>query len=191
MTLPPTDQASQQLEEAMALELLTQFRGKPVRAQGQGVGRHAERWLQDLSGEKTSVSATAILRKLQMRWPEIVGQRLAGVCFPDRIAAGTVTLKCLPAAAPMLSASSGELVGVIRLAGFGAVRGLRLVHVPKAAFDAALAGSSGSKPARRNRPKPLSPVQQQAFGETLAKVDDPHLRQAMVRLAEAINGVAD
>jgi hypothetical protein len=171
-------------EEAVALELLTRFRGKPQRVSGFQAGRAALYWLEGVSGEKAGASPAAMVAKLKARWPEIVGQRLADICRPERLSAGTLTLKCLPAAAPMLGATSAELVGLIRLAGFATVRGLRLVHVPKAAFDAGAA-----KTGRRHRPKPLPASQQQGLDARLAAIDDPGLRQAMLRLAEAVNGI--
>jgi hypothetical protein len=180
----PSLSPQEQREEAQALELLTRFRGKPQRVSGFQAGRAAMHWLREMSGQKSTETPAAAVAKLQARWVEIVGQRLADVCRPDRLSAGTLTLKCLPAAAPMLSASSVELVGLIRLAGFATVRGLRLVHVPKAAFDA-----GAQKPGRRNRAKPLSPAEQLALSQKLTQIDDPVLRQAVQRLAEAVNGV--
>jgi hypothetical protein len=171
-------------EEAVAMELLTRFRGKPQRVSGFPAGQAALHWLEGISGEKAGASPAAMVAKLKARWPEIVGQRLADVCRPERLSAGTLTLKCLPAAAPMLGATSVEIVGLIRLAGFASVRGLRLVHVPKSAFDAGATGKG-----RRHRPKPLPASQQQALDTRLAAITDPGLRQAMQRLAESVNGI--
>jgi hypothetical protein len=187
MNKPPDLTIEEARAEALALELLTRFRGKPQRVSGFQAGRAAQRWIEDRTGQKAMASPVAILAKLQARWVEIVGPRLANVCRPDRLSAGTLTLKCLPAAAPMLSASTVELVGLIRLAGFATVRGLRLIHVPRAAFEAG-AGSQNSGQARHHRPRPLAPAEQQALAAKLQQIDDPGLRQALIRLAEAVNG---
>lgn len=123
------------------------------------------------------------------RWPEIVGERHAGVCTPESIRFplgekrdGILQLVVLPAHAPLIQHVVPEIIErVNRFFGYAAVARVKLrqgaVQRPPAS---AHAGGRAAPPSLR--PIPIE------LGDSLRDIGDPELRTVLESLARSLMG---
>ena len=117
------------------------------------------------------------------RWPEIVGQRYAGVCSPESIrfpagkrSDGVLTLSVEGAHAPMMQHVAPALIErVNRFFGYPAVARLQIRQG---------AAQPRPKPIAKAAPPSLKPVE---LGDSLRAVGDPELRAVLESLAEGLS----
>jgi hypothetical protein len=117
------------------------------------------------------------------RWPEIVGERYAGVSTPESIrfpagkkADGVLTLSVEGAHAPMMQHVAPALIErVNRFFGYPAVARLQIRQG---------AAQPRPKPAPKPAPPSLKPV---ALGDSLRAVGDPELRAVLESLATGLS----
>lgn len=115
---------------------------------------------------------------LASRWAEIVGQRIAAVTTPVRVArargGNVLHLRVASAAAPMIQHAAEHIMERVNLASGSKIKTLRIVHTaPPAAIATA-------------RPRALSPDQRAALARALISVRTPALRSALAELGEAV-----
>jgi hypothetical protein len=120
------------------------------------------------------------VKSLQQRWGEIVGEKLASICQPDQIKGETLVLKVAPAAAPLLTMRSAEIIGLVRLAGGSKIKKLTLVRAP-------LKSTNATAPMRSKRQ--LDASEQRKLDEQLEQVTQPSLKAALTRLAQATSDI--
>jgi hypothetical protein len=115
---------------------------------------------------------------LASRWAEIVGQRIAAVTTPVRVArakSGNVLhLRVTSAAAPMIQHAAEHIMQRVNLASGSKITTLRIVHTAAAAILAT------------PRRQPLTPEQRVALTQALTSVRTPGLRSALAELGEAV-----
>jgi hypothetical protein len=115
------------------------------------------------------------LSDLQRGWTAIVGERLAGLTHPEKLSAGTLTVRAHASAAPFVQHQQGLIIERTNLAG---------------AAIKALAIRQGAPPARVSnvRPiaKPLSADEERALAAALADIRFDPLRAALMRLGRAV-----
>ncbi len=118
------------------------------------------------------------------RWPEIVGERYAGVCSPESIrfpggkrSDGVLTLSVEGAHATMMQHVAPTLIErVNRFFGYPAVA--RVQIKPGAA-----------QPRAREKPRPVAPpsLKPVEFGDGLRTIADPELRAVLTSLAHGLS----
>jgi hypothetical protein len=115
---------------------------------------------------------------LGSRWAEIVGQKLADVTSPIRVArakAGNVLhLRVTSAAAPMIQHAAEHIMERVNLASGSKIKSLRIVHT---------AAPAQIKTTQR---RPLTPEQRTALITGLARIQTNTLRNALAELGEAV-----
>jgi hypothetical protein len=172
---PARDPNRQALAEATALAQLEMLRGKPAAAAPPRAGAFAAAVVKPLLGE-TGLT----LSELKRRWPEIVGEKFAQMTEPEKLVKGakgaTLTVRAAAAAAPFVQHQIPLVKERCALAG-GAITEIIIRQGPPA------------RPAARNvRPilRPLSAEDERALQAALARVEDPGLKRALLRLARAV-----
>ncbi|MEQ8559060.1 MAG: DciA family protein [Henriciella sp.] len=166
------------LEEARARVALRYQRARPVKALPNSFGKVA----MQLTRKKVPDKGPAIGR-LKLMWPEIVGEQLAKVCEPEKIGAGgkakgrVLTVKCIPAASTMVQHQSALIRQRVAASLGGNIAEVRIVQGPL---------SRGGQPAPRKRKRPLSPEEQKFLNDSVATIEDPDLRKAVLALGEAV-----
>ena len=121
--------------------------------------------------------------RLIVDWEIIVGERLAAVCLPERLARdGALTVRVAPAFALELQHLEPRVLErIATFFGRRAVTRLRLrqgdVRRPE--------------PPRRRAPGPLTDAEEARLGSMLETVDDEGLRDALERLGRAVLGSRD
>lgn len=116
------------LREAMARARLKERRGKRMRPPPLAIGLAARKAvrnaLKDYKGSPLSL--------IQERWPEIIGEKLASVCRPEKLSgkagARTLTLKVLPAAALIVQHQTEIIRQRVSGAAGGDITKLKLVQ---------------------------------------------------------------
>jgi hypothetical protein len=115
---------------------------------------------------------------LASRWAEIVGQRIASVTTPIRVArargGNVLHLSVTSAAAPMIQHAAEHIMERVNLAAGSKITTLRIVHISPPAVLAAA------------RKHPLSPEERAALTQALTSVRAPGLRSALAELGEAV-----
>jgi hypothetical protein len=115
---------------------------------------------------------------LASRWAEIVGQRIAAVTTPIRVArvrtGNVLHLRVTSAAAPMIQHAAEHIMERVNLASGSKIKTLRIVHTASPAVLPAA------------RPRALSPEQRAALTLSLTAVRTPVLRTALAELGEAV-----
>jgi len=155
------------------------------------------------SGFPTPVSDVAsdildpVLRKragmtigLVQSWDEIVGERLAPMTRPERIAwprrrheddpfePATLVIACVGAAALRLQHETGEIIDRVNaFLGFAAIGRIRIVQKPVA-----------PAPKPRPRIRPLSGAETARLDTLVKGIEDDGLRQALARLGRSVFG---
>ena len=116
---------------------------------------------------------------LQARWSAIVGEKLAALCWPEKLsrskAGRTLTLAAYGPAATHIGHDSSLLLQRINLAVGGAgVERIAIVQRPP------------PRATPPKRPKRLSAEAKAAIVEKLQAIDNPRLRSAVERLGQAL-----
>lgn len=171
-SLPTAARRASPDEEALALRFLEARRGRRVQQPPPTVARLIERKLE--TDPKASRRAGAALATIKLRWPEIVGEKLARLCQPEAVRKDTLVLRTTSAAAPLLQMRATEILGLVSLAGGPPLKKMSLVRAPLAAI--------GSPPPRRAlRPLPAAKA---------AELDRKLESVAVARLKEAVRTLA-
>ncbi|MGQ0484432.1 MAG: DUF721 domain-containing protein [Hyphomicrobiales bacterium] len=122
--------------------------------------------------------------ELMAQWPEIAGERLGGQCRPERIrwprgegegrqkSGGTLVIRAAAGRGLDLQHETPQIIERInRFYGYGAIAAVRIVQE--------------ARPAEREKPQPVRPLDAAAERALLAKLEavaDPQLKAALVRL---------
>ena len=162
--------------EAVATGWLSQRRGKAVR----GGPPDLSRLINGLIPPEARKGGFGV-KDLQRNWTEIVGEKLASISAPDAIKGETLVLKVAAAAAPLLTMRSAEIIGLVRLAGANKIKRLSMVRSSIKTPGAA---------ASLRKPPPMDAAAQRELDQQLAKVEQPALKAALKRLAEAVSDKA-
>lgn len=163
------------IAEAEARIRLRYSRARSVRQTGKSIGLIAER-----IARKTCSDKGPAIGQLKLRWREIVGEDIAKYCRPEKLSgakhARTLTLKVLPAAAPMIQHQSETIRARVSVAAGGEVSAIKIVQ-----------GALTKTPVKpRPRRKQLTVQERDALERGAANIADPKLRAAIVGLGEAM-----
>lgn len=164
------------IAEAEARLALRHRRGKALRQSTAPIGQAASRLARKIVPDKGSS-----LERLKARWSEVVGEGVAKFCRPEKIA-GTkegrvLTLRVIPAAAPLIQHQSEEIRQRISVAAGGDIARLKIVQGP-------LGGPALAKPG--TRPRSLSADEVAWLEEGVRPISDPALRAATIALGKAV-----
>ena len=168
---PSTPASATPEREAQAAKLLVSLRGRASYAAAPRAGKAAAALLRPL------LKSEGIgLSEIKRRWADIVGPSFADKTAPEKLAAGVLTLRAPSALAPFLQQQAPLLIERLRLGG-AAIKSIRIEQ-------RALPTPHGRnvRPLRRD----LTPIEDAALSESLAGVDDPRLRAALLRLGRAV-----
>lgn len=161
--------------EERAAALLGALRGRPPIQNLPKAARWTTKIVSPLIARK-SVSAEELARL----WPEIVGESLARVTAPARLAGGVLTLRAPSAAAPFVQHQAPLILERCRLAGARA----ETVKIEQGALRPA-----ARRPAAAPAPsaaRAISAAQEKSIAELAAKVEDEGLRAVLTRLGRAV-----
>lgn len=162
-------------ELELAQRFLEARRGRRVQQPPPTLATLIERRLsQDPS---TARRAGATLARLKLHWPQIVGEKLAGVCQPEGLRKDTLVLRTTSAAAPLLQMRATEILGLVALAGAPPLKRLAFVRAPLASL---------SPPPRAHPPRPLPAAAAAALEARLAPVEAARLKEAIRKLATVV-----
>jgi len=118
--------------------------------------------------------------RLLTDWAAVVGERLADVCRPEKLARdGALTVRVSPAFALELQHLEPQVLE--RIAGFFGHRAVTRLKLRQAVVE-----TDEAAPARR--PRPLDAAESAALEDQLAAVEDEGLRAALDRLGRAVIG---
>ncbi|MBI3439202.1 MAG: DUF721 domain-containing protein [Proteobacteria bacterium] len=115
------------------------------------------------------------LNELKRRWAEIAGDSFAR-CAPEKLAAGTLTLRAPGALAPFLQQQAPLLIERLKVAGAK----IKSVKIEQRATQ--LPRTSNVRSLKR----PLTASEESALSQALRPVDDPNLKSALMRLGRAL-----
>lgn len=120
--------------------------------------------------------------RLQRRWPEIAGEKLAKLCEPVRLikgrTGGALEIRVAGAFAPLIQHQAGTLVDRINLfLGGKPVERLRIVQGPLT-----LAPRKVPPP----KPAPLTAAEDLALQQELSDVGDDKVRAALLKLGRSV-----
>ena len=164
------------IDEARARVALRYRRARGLAPPPPGIGDLATRLARNVLPEKANS-----LDALKARWVEVVGPRLAKMCAPEKASSGkggrTLTLRVLPAAAPLVQHQSRDLIQKIELAGCGKFAAIKLSQGP-------LPGTGGVAPAKRRRA--LTADELAWLEDSVRPIEDPALRAATMALGKAV-----
>lgn len=161
--------------EAMARARLKRLRARPLRQPPKPVGRDISKVTRKhLKGGGSPIS------KLKDDWEKIVGERLAKLCRPEKLSGAktgrTLTLRVLPAAAALVQHQSETIRQRVSVVAGGDITKLTLLQGTLQAK---------SQPERKIR-RPLSADERAALDQSVAKIDNPALKAAIVALGRAV-----
>ena len=118
--------------------------------------------------------------RLVTDWEAVVGERLAAVCLPERLARdGALTVRVAPAFALELQHLEPKLLE--RIATFFGRRAVTRLKLRQGDVRR-------PEPPRRRTPRPLTDAEEARLGAMLDAVDDEGLRDALERLGRAVLG---
>jgi len=118
--------------------------------------------------------------RLLTEWAAVVGDRLADVCRPEKLARdGALTVRVSPAFALELQHLEPKVLE--RIAGFFGHRAVSRLKLRQGAVET-------DKPEARRNPRPLDAEEDMALERQLAAVEDENLRAALDRLGRAVIG---
>lgn len=113
-------------------------------------------------------------------WGAVVGERLAGVCLPEKLARdGALSVRVSPAFALELQHLEPQILE--RIAGYFGHRAVTRLKLRQGVVEPA-------GPDLRRQPRPLTQDENLALDARLAGVDDQDLRAALDRLGRAVIG---
>ena len=114
------------------------------------------------------------LNELKRRWADIAGDSFARAT-PEKLTAGTLTLRAPGALGPFLQSQAPLLIERLKTAGAA----VKVVKIEQR--------TATSRPANLRRLKqPLTPGEEQALAAALDPVADPGLKSALMRLGRAV-----
>ena len=162
--------------EAAAAQALESRRGRAAIKGAPPAGRYVAAIVTPLLKQ-----SGAGLADLQRAWGEIVGERLAGLTYPEKLQRGdggaTLVVIAHASAAPFVQHQQGLIIERANLAG-GAIKRLQI--------------RQGALPARaanvRALTKPLTFDEEAALAAALAAIRCEPLRAALMRLGRAVAG---
>ncbi len=162
-----------QEEEARALARLAEVRAAPARRPPRPFGHALAKALAPILKQAGPSPET-----LASRWAEIVGQRLASVTSPLRVAkgkgGGVLHLRVASAAAPMVQHAAEHIMERVNLASGSKIKALKIVQTSAPLKIAA------------HRPRSLAPQEREALVRSIAPVRSADLRAALADLGESV-----
>jgi hypothetical protein len=168
--------------DAEVREILSRRRSRPPPRPAPRAGRALQKLVKDMD-ERFGRGAGA----LEPRWREIVGERLARVCRPQKLSkgrggqGGTLELRVVGPAALLVQHQAETILAQVNLVlGAGAVERLRISQGPVPPLPQADAG-----PTRPAAPPPLSAAAEAELRAQTAAAA-PHLAEALTRLGRAL-----
>jgi hypothetical protein len=157
---------------------------KRARRNAVAVGDLATELLDPLLRKRAGMSIA-----LLQSWDEIVGERLADMSRPEKIAwprraheddpfePATLIVACEGVAAMRIQHETGEIIARVNaFLGFNAIGRIRILQKKVA--------PPASRP--RPKPRPLDPVEDARLGRIVAGIEDEGLRAALERLGRAV-----
>jgi hypothetical protein len=175
MQPPPSRQVNlADAEQRQALDLLSRMRARPAIGPPPRAGT--------VAGQLTMLAQSSrggSLFAIRTHWTEIVGDALARLSQPTRIArdkaGATLVLQVEGAAAPMIQHKAAQILERVRLvAGAGAPARLRIVQ-------GAVRRNSARTPAA-----PPAPEELRALDQSLDAILDPELRAELAKLGRGV-----
>ena len=161
--------------EAAATRCLEAQRGRKVIAPPPRAAGFAAALLRPLLKD-----AGASLSDLQRSWRDVVGERLAGLTYPEKLQRGdagaVLTVRAHASAAPFVQHQQRLIIERANLAGAG----LKAIQIKQGALPTR---SSNVRPVAR----PLSPEEERALAATLGDIKSDRLRAALMRLGRAVS----
>jgi hypothetical protein len=169
-------------EDELALRFLEARRGRRIQQAPPTLSALIERQMTKAEAGASGAAGAArrmaaSLSRIKLRWPQIVGEKLAGVCQPEALRKDTLVLRTTSAAAPLLQMRATELLGLVALAGGPPLKKLAFVRAPLSAIG---------PPPRRRAPRPLPAAAAAELEERMAPLDDARLKEAIRTLATVL-----
>jgi hypothetical protein len=168
--------------EAEAREILARRRTRPAPRPAPRASRALQDFIREMD-QRFGRGAGA----LEPRWREIVGERLARVCRPQKLTrgrdgkGGVLELRVAGAAALLVQHQAEEILGKVNLfLGAGAVEKMRIAQGPVAPLPEATA-----RPGRPKGPPPLSAAEEAELKASVAAAPGP-LGDALAKLGRAV-----
>lgn len=149
--------------EELALKYLSKKRGKFVKMIPRNLGEITSNIIPSSKTDKSKY-----LKQLKDKWPEIVGEKIAKLCFPEAIKGKNLILRTIGAATPLLQMRANEILGLSSLASG--------VNLSKLSF---VQTKLEIRKDKKNNLKPLDAEQSQAIEEKLAKIENKRLKNAI------------
>ena len=115
------------------------------------------------------------LNELKRRWGDIAGDSFARAT-PEKLLAGTLTLRAPGALAPFLQQQAPLLIERLKVAGAK----IKAVKIEQRTTQPPRAGNV------RRLKQPLTASEETALSQSLAPVGDPNLKSALMRLGRAL-----
>lgn len=163
-------------EEAFARIRLRHARARASYPHAPSLGKIARR-----VSRKATKGKGSSLARLRDQWPEIVGEEIAALCRPEKMAntkAGRIlTLLVMPAAAPLIQHQSETIRQRVSVAAGGDITGLKLVQ----GQPGALKRRTISAPTRQLTATELADLEASA-----RNITDLALHEAIVALGRAV-----
>ncbi len=156
--------------ETRAAQALNGKRGRGSWSAAPRAGKAAAKLLKPLIPQSSMGVA-----ELKRRWGDIAGDSFARAT-PEKLVAGTLTLRAPGALAPFLQQQVPLLIERLKMAGAR----IKAVKIEQRA-------ASKPRPANVGPLKgPLTPIEDSALSKTLEPVSDPGLKSALMRLGRAL-----
>jgi len=166
---PAPASAADPQAETRAAQALNGQRGRGTWSAAPRAGKAAARVLKPLIPE-----ASMGLNELKRRWGDIAGDSFVRAT-PEKLVAGTLTLRAPGALAPFLQQQVPLLIERLKMAG-ARIKGVKIEQ-----------RTTVSRPANVRRLKqPLTTAEETALSKALDPVADPGLKSALMRLGRAL-----
>jgi hypothetical protein len=157
--------------EASAATALAGKRGRATIPPPPRAGKAAASIMKPLLGKGAGMG----LNELKRRWADVVGPSFARAT-PEKLTAGTLTVRAPGALAPFLQQQAPLLVDRLKLAGCA----VKAVRIEQRAATPAKVGNV--RPLKRK----LTTAEDAALAQVLDPVSDPGLKSALLRLGRAV-----
>jgi hypothetical protein len=167
---PAPPSATDPRAETRAAQVLNGQRGRATWTGAPRAGKAAAKVLKPLLPQ-----GSMGLNELKRRWGEIAGDSFARAT-PEKLVAGTLTLRVPGALAPFLQQQIPLLIERLRVAGAQ----IKAVKIEQRATPLARASNV------RRLNQPLTDAEEAALSEALGPVADPGLKSALMRLGRAV-----
>ncbi|MEM9669795.1 MAG: DciA family protein [Pseudomonadota bacterium] len=164
------------LLEAMARAKLRKQRGKAVWHPKPQLGVQARKILR----QHAKKGGGSSLKKLQLNWSDLVGAELADICSPIKLTGAktgrTLTLRVIPAAAPLIQHQEEALRQRLSVAAGGNITRLKLEH----------GNMPGSVPKTGKQKRILLADEEASLQRSIENIQSPRLKAAIVALGRAV-----